>query len=175
MMIVSWILMIIGYFCSCLGIILHFDCCAQSKLPSRGMRDIDKYRVNCEGFTFFQSLPFFPANNPATMWTMSLAFPSYSYVIFNSGFSMFLYSICYYIWDIVGLRPVGIFRTLGTNSLLTYIVAGWIGEAWFQSDSGMIPKDSPFAYVLFIGFGLHFGAVWLVIRYCELHKIFIAL
>jgi len=118
---------------------------------------------------------FFPANNPATMWTMSLAFPTYSFAIFNSGFSMFLYSICYYLWDIRSIKPIGLFRTLGTNSLLTYIVASWIGDAWFQSDSGMIPKDSPAAYVIFVGFGLHLFFIWVIIKYCELNRIFIAL
>jgi len=175
LMAISWILMILGYLCSCFGIFLNFNTCSDSQPPSRGMRDIPTRQVPCENFTFFQSLPFFPPNNPATIWTMSEACPAYSFVLFNSGFSMFLYSICYYIWDILGYRTIPILTSFGINSLATYVLDNLVDNAQFQDQNGMVPRDSPAAYVLFVGFGLHLFAIWLLIKYLQVKKIFIAL
>jgi len=174
-MTISWILMILAYFLSCFGYFLNFNTCVSSAPPSRGMRDIGGRQVPCENIAFFQSLPFFPPNNPVTIWTMSLTFPAYSFVLFNSGWSIFLYSICYYIWDIKHYRTIPIFTTFGINSLATYVFHLVVEETEIQGRDGLVPRDSPAAYVLCVGLTLHLGSVWIFSKYLEVKKIFIAL
>jgi len=159
-------------FLSCLGIIINFNVCVDPNEPCAGFGDINNNNcsIPCEGFVWYQAPPFFPANNPVNMWTMSENFPAFSFAIFTGGFSLFLYSIFYYVWDIYKVKPVALFRTLGTNSLLVYCLN------YFDGLPGAItPRDSPGPYVVFVGFPLYFGLVWTIIRYFENNQIYIAL
>jgi len=169
----AWPLMIIVYFCSCLCAFLAFDICVDPD-KSQGLQDIHRYPVPCEGFVWYQNPPFFPPNNPVTIWTMQTSFPSISSILFNSGFTLFLYSIAFWIWDVKLWRRLSLFRTFGTNSLLTYIVTLIVSTAW-NLPHEIVPYDSPSVYVIFVGFPIHLFLIWVVISFAEKNNIFIAL
>ena len=63
-----------------------------------------------------------------------------SYPTFAAGVSLVIYA--FFLWVCDGLHlQLGLFRTLGTNSLAAYIlhsVAGWIIRPYFPKDSAAI-------------------------------------
>jgi hypothetical protein len=64
--------------------------------------------------------PFVPAWHPRDLWTMSQQSASASYLYFSAGFSLLVYRL--FVW----WNPqIPVFRTLGTNALAGYILAGW--------------------------------------------------
>jgi hypothetical protein len=65
---------------------------------------------------------------------------------------------------------IGLFRTLGTNALVGYVLHGIVGDAV----SPFIPKDSPGWYVA-AGFLLYFGITYLFIRHLEKNNIYLKL
>ena len=80
-----------------------------------------------------------------------------------------LWALFYILCDLWGLR-VGVFRTLGTNALVGYILHGIVGD----SVEKFIPKDSPGWYVT-AGFLLYFGITYLFIRHLEKSNIYLKL
>lgn len=70
-------------------------------------------------------------------WMMSQRSGNASYPTFAAGLSLTLYAI--FLWVCDGLKlQLGIFRTLGTNSLAAYIlhdIAGWVVSPWFSEKS----------------------------------------
>ena len=61
-------------------------------------------------------------------WMMSQRSGTLSYPTFAAGVSLVIYALCLWICDAKGWR-LGLFRTLGTNSLAAYIlhgVSGWV-------------------------------------------------
>lgn len=61
-------------------------------------------------------------------WMMSQRSGTLSYPTFAAGVSLVIYALCLWLCDAKGWR-LGLFRTLGTNSLAAYIlhgVAGWV-------------------------------------------------
>lgn len=72
-------------------------------------------------------------------WMMCQRCGSLSYLTFASGVALVVYSLFLWACDRMN-RRLGLFRTLGTNSLAAYIfhdVAGWMIEPFF-------PKNSPY-------------------------------
>jgi hypothetical protein len=102
-------------------------------------------------------------------WMMSQRAATVSYHTFGAGFSLALYAIFYIVCDIWGLR-LGLFRTLGTNALVGYILHGIVGDAV----KPFMPNDSPGWYVS-AGFLLYFGITYLFIRHLEKNKIYLKL
>jgi predicted acyltransferase len=77
-------------------------------------------------------LPFIPPPDSAhrkwNYWMMSQRSGTLSYPTFAAGVSLVIYALCLWICDAKGWR-MGLFRTLGTNSLAAYIlhgVSGWV-------------------------------------------------
>jgi hypothetical protein len=102
-------------------------------------------------------------------WMMSQRSGSISYLTFGAGLSLALYGLFYLLADIIGLR-IGIFRTLGVNALVGYVLHGIIGEAV----QNFLPKDSP-ASAMWIGFAVFFFVTWLFLRSLEKQKIYVKL
>jgi hypothetical protein len=77
-------------------------------------------------------------------WMMSQRCGSLSYLVFAAGLSLVIYAFFLWACDTRGWR-VGIFRTLGTNSLAAYCLADvseWIVGPWFPKrrlDPSMTP------------------------------------
>jgi peptidoglycan/LPS O-acetylase OafA/YrhL len=63
-----------------------------------------------------------------------------------------------------------LFRTLGTNALVGYILHELVNEAL----KPFVPKDSPLWWV-FLGFLVSFGLCYLFLRYLEQQKLFLKL
>ncbi|MEI8018163.1 MAG: hypothetical protein WCH39_08160 [Schlesneria sp.] len=81
-------------------------------------------------------------------WMMSQRTANLSYPTFAAGVSLVIYALCLWVCDGLGMN-LGLFRTLGTNSLAAYLlheVAGWIVSPYFPQ------KTSSVAWAMF-GFG----------------------
>ena len=75
-------------------------------------------------------------------WMMSQRAATLSYHIFGAGFSLVVYALFYVACDIWGWQ-LGLFRTLGTNALVGYILHGMVGDA----RRSLHAQDSPGWYV----------------------------
>ncbi len=64
----------------------------------------------------------------------------------------------------------GVFRTLGVNALIGYILHDLVSNAVRP----FVPNDSPLWWV-FVGFAVYFGICYLVLRTIEKQKIFFKL
>lgn len=65
---------------------------------------------------------------------------------------------------------IGLFRTLGVNALIGYILHDMVNSAV----KPFVPNDAPMWWV-FAGFGLSLGICYLVLRTIEKQKIFFRL
>jgi predicted acyltransferase len=102
-------------------------------------------------------------------WMMSQRAGSVSYLTFGAGLSLALYGLFYVLADIVGLR-IGIFRTLGVNALVAYILHNITGQAV----KNFLPMDAP-PTAMWIGFAVFFLVTWLFLRALEKQKIYVKL
>ena len=96
--------------------------------------------------------PFVPPWHPRDMWTMSQQAGSASYLYFSAGFSLLVYRLFVW-WD----PQIPLFRTLGTNALAAYILAG------FTEDLTKAVVPGPW----WVSFPLFFGLTWAILRVFE--------
>jgi hypothetical protein len=117
--------------------------------------------------------PFVPPPGPElreeNYWMMSQRAATLSYHVFAAGVSLAVYGLFYVACDVWGWH-VGVFRTLGTNALVGYVLHGIVGDAV----GAFIPEDAPAWYVA-AGLLLYFGVNYLFLRSLEKNKIFIKL
>jgi hypothetical protein len=100
-------------------------------------------------------------------WMMSQRCGSISYVTFTAGFSLLLFAIFLWLCDQKKLQ-LGVFRTLGTNSLAAYLlsdVATWFVDPW-------IAKTAELSHVI-TAFLCFSGFVYGVCQILEARKIYI--
>jgi predicted acyltransferase len=102
-------------------------------------------------------------------WMMSQRAATLSYHLFGAGFSLALYALFRAVSDYGGWQ-LALFRTLGTNALVGYILHGIVGDAV----KPFMPRDSPGWYVA-AGFAVFFGINWAVLRWMEKHALFVKL
>ncbi len=102
-------------------------------------------------------------------WMMSQRAATVSYHTFGAGFSLAVYALFYLACDVWGWH-LGLFRTLGTNALVGYILHGMVGNAV----EPFIPRDAPGWYVA-AGFAVYFGITYLFIRHLEKNNIYLKL
>src|SRR5262249_241995 len=117
--------------------------------------------------------PFVPppdiAHRKNNYWMMSQRAATISYHVFAAGFSLAVYALFYVISDLWGWQ-LGLFRTLGTNALVAYILHGMVDN----TVTAFMPKDSPAWYVI-LGFLIYFYITYLMLRFLEKNKIFLKL
>lgn len=117
--------------------------------------------------------PFVPPPPPVerleNYWMMSQRASSVSYQTFAAGLSLALYAVFYIACDIWSWQ-LGLFRTLGTNALVGYVLHGMVDGAV----SPFIPRDAPGWYVT-AGFLVFFGITYLFIRKLEKDGIYLKL
>jgi hypothetical protein len=102
-------------------------------------------------------------------WMMSQRAGTVSYHTFAAGLSLALYAAFFIVCD-VWTWQLGVFRTLGTNALVGYILHSMVDGAV----SPFIPRDAPGWYVT-AGFGVFFGITYLFIRHLEKSGIYLKL
>jgi predicted acyltransferase len=156
LMIASVLVMGLGYGLSCLRV-----------LPTPGETPAHQSWVEVAPPPFMP--PYHPTNPAATyqerhnvnlkevitLWTMSQRTGSVSYLTFGTGFSIFVLALCYVIFG--QTRQVGIFRTLGSNALVAYIVHGMAIDAVAM----IMPRDGPLWSVM-LGLCVVMGVTWLI-------------
>ena len=115
--------------------------------------------------------PFVPPPDSAhrkwNYWMMSQRCGSMSYTTFAAGFSLLLFAIFLWISDQKKLQ-LGVFRTLGTNSLAAYIlsdVAMWLVSPWIKQTASL--------GVVIVAFLCFSGIVYGVCRILEAKGIYI--
>lgn len=117
--------------------------------------------------------PFVPPPPPVerleNYWMMSQRAGSLSYQTFAAGLSLALYAVFYIACDVWSWQ-LGLFRTLGTNALVGYVLHGMVDGAV----SPFIPRDAPGWYVT-AGFLVFFGITYLFIRKLEKDGIYLSL
>lgn len=95
-------------------------------------------------------------------WMMSQRSGNLSYPTFAAGLSLLLFAG--FLWACDGRGwSLGIFRTLGTNSLAAYIlhdIAGWTVAPWF-------PESSSSVLLTLTGFACFTASVYAVCRFLE--------
>jgi predicted acyltransferase len=102
-------------------------------------------------------------------WMMSQRSGSISYLTFGAGLSLVIYGLFYALSDMGGLK-IGVFRTLGVNALIGYILHDMTGDAVKR----FLPKDSP-PVAMWVGFAVFFFVTWLFLRSLEKQKIYVKL
>lgn len=102
-------------------------------------------------------------------WQMGQCIGATSYQTFSAGFSLAVYVLFYILADMLNIR-IGIFRTLGVNALVGYVLHDMVGG----SVKAFMPPDSP-AWYMWAGFALYFWITWLFLRSLEKQNIYIKL
>jgi hypothetical protein len=102
-------------------------------------------------------------------WMMSQRCGTISYLTFAAGLSLVVYAFFFVVSDMIGLT-VGVFRTLGVNALVGYILHDFTGDAVEK----FVPRDVP-ALVMWISFAVFFYITWLFLRALEKQKIYVKL
>jgi predicted acyltransferase len=104
-----------------------------------------------------------------TLWTMSQQTGAVSYLVFGAGFSIFVLALCLLIFG-DGQRAearqcpeVPLFRTLGSNALIAYIIHDMAINNAVQK---LYPKDSPL-WLIMIGLVVVVAITWLVCAWLE--------
>jgi len=118
---------------------------------------------------WFTEPPFVPPSRPVDLWTMSQKTGSLSYLTFGAGFSLAVYAVCVLACDLRGLQW-GVFRTLGQNALLAYLIHSPI-SAGVQA---VVPRDAPL-WAAMAGFVVFFAITWAVMRVLERSRIYLRL
>ncbi len=113
--------------------------------------------------------PFMAPSRPVDLWTMSQKAGSLSYQTFAAGLSLAVFAACVAICDLGG-RQWGVFRTLGQNALLAYLIHSPLSGGVQK----IVPKDAPLWFVT-LGFGLFFVVTWGVMKVLERNKIYLKL
>ncbi len=113
--------------------------------------------------------PFVPPRDPVDLWTMSQRAGSVSYQTFAAGFSVAVYAAFVLASDVGRLR-LRLFRTLGRNALVAYLLHPMVASAF----EPYLPKDAPSWFVA-AGFALEFGLTYLFLRFLEKGGLFLKL
>jgi hypothetical protein len=106
-----------------------------------------------------------PDRRYLNQWTMSQRAGSPAYTLFGAGLGMVIMALMMVVCDRWGFQ-IGVFRTLGVNALIGYILHGMVNEAV----KPFVPNDAPLLYVL-SGFAISFGICYLVLRTLEKQRI----
>lgn len=102
-------------------------------------------------------------------WMMSQRAGTLSYLVFTAGLSLLVYLLFHLACD-RGSWQIPLFRTLGTNALVAYILHDLVME----SVKPFATKDSP-AWYAWGSFILFFWITWLIVRHLEKNKIHLKL
>ena len=113
--------------------------------------------------------PFVKPTRPVNIWTMSQRAGSVCYLVFGGGFATALFALFVAVCD-YGSLSIPIFRTLGSNALVGYILHDLVNDAV----KPFVPKDSPLFFV-FIGFAVSLGICYLFLRHLEKHHLYLRL
>tara|TARA_R110002095_G_scaffold208781_1_gene194724 strand:+ start:204 stop:1436 length:1233 start_codon:yes stop_codon:yes gene_type:complete len=102
-------------------------------------------------------------------WMMSQRAGTLSYLVFTAGLSLFVYLLFHLACD-RGHWQSPLFRTLGTNALVAYILHDLVMEAV----KPFATRDSP-AWYAWGSFVLFFWITWLIVRHLEKNRIHLKL
>lgn len=103
------------------------------------------------------------------LFTMSQRSGSLTYTLFGAGVSLAVLAVFVFACDVGRLR-VGMFRTFGSNALISYV----IHEVVFSSVKAFVPRDAPVWYV-FCGCAIGIGLCYLFVRSLEKQGIYVKL
>ena len=118
---------------------------------------------------WFLEPPFVKPSHPVDIWTMSQKSGAISYQTFAAGLSLLIYALFVWLADVRSWR-LGVFKTLGQNTLLAYIIHMFTAHHIQK----LAPKDAPLWLVLLV-FTLFFVVTWLVMRHLEKKSIYLKL
>ena len=103
------------------------------------------------------------------LFTMSQRSGSLTYLTFGAGFALAVYALFVLASD-GGRWQLGLFRTLGVNALVGYVLHDLVNAAV----KPFVPKDGPVWYVL-AGCAVSIGICYLLLRGLEKQRIYLKL
>lgn len=164
----SMVLMAVGYCLSC-GTRLYDVPVEQAPTPAKLAESpvlVSSERFRDRDFSSLLAEPPFvspppPAERQWNYWMMSQRSGTISYQTFAAGFSLAVFVIFYVACDGLGWQ-LGLFRTLGTNPLVAYVLGGLLEMVvkW------AIPRSASWWHVA-AGFAIFFSGTYLVLRMME--------
>lgn len=110
-----------------------------------------------------------PGQRYLNQWTMSQRSGAPSYTLFAAGLGMVIFSLMMVVCDGWGFQ-LGVFRTLGVNALIGYILHDMVNS----TIKPFAPNDSPLFYVV-ASFAVSFGICYLILRTLEKQRIILKL
>jgi predicted acyltransferase len=115
--------------------------------------------------------PFWPpgAGHAPRMWMMSQRTGSLSYQLFGAGWAAAVLVVAIGLSERMRI-DVPIFRTLGSNALVAYLLHGMVLEGL----SGLAPNDVPGWFAFVVVFGA-IGATWILVRALERRGVYLRL
>jgi predicted acyltransferase len=151
--------MVLGYGLSCINMPPHQPAVSESPWVWAAPPFFPPYDPNRPGATYPERHNI-ERRKVITLWTMSQKTGSVSYLVFGTGFSLAVLAACLVIFQ--DGREVPLFRTLGSNALVAYIVHGMAIDAVVK----VLPKDSP-VWVVLVGLAIVVSVTWLICRWLE--------
>jgi len=118
-------------------------------------------------------------------WMMSVKSAALSFMMFNAGFSLFVYGLFSVACDLGGWQ-LGLFRTLGRNALAGYLIQ-WPTDSIFTQlvedlskrwgtalgyPADAVGRSAPASFVI-VAFVLFFAVNWLILWWMERRNIFL--
>jgi hypothetical protein len=166
-------LMLLGYGISC-GTRLYDVQASEENLPELSTTPVLPPTSHWQGRDFASLLAEPPFVQPPSFklrqgnyWMMSQRSGTVSYLIFSAGFSLAVFVLFHLACDGLGWQ-IGLFRTLGTNALLAYILGSVIGgpiQRLTNENTPLLPSLA--------AFGCSILGVYLALRILEWKKIYI--
>lgn len=159
LLVVAALVMALGYGFSCINYPSSHPALADDRFVLAAppfMPPYDPMRPNAS----YEDRHLLQINDVVGLWTMSQRTGSVSYLTFSTGFSLFVLALCMMIFK--DGREIGIFRSLGSNALIAYIIHGMAIDALMK----VMPKDGPLWFVL-VGLTLVMCITWLVCWWLE--------
>jgi hypothetical protein len=122
---------------------------------------------------YFRDLPFVPPPPERirlwNYWMMSRRLATPTFVLAAAGFGLIVYAAFVWLCD-AGTIGLGVFRTLGQNPLIAYLLDGWTGGLV----SGFWPETGGWPWAL-AGSALLFGLTYVPVRLLEWRRIYLRL
>ncbi|MCS6866392.1 MAG: acyltransferase family protein, partial [Gemmata sp.] len=103
------------------------------------------------------------------LFTMSQRSGSLTYTLFGAGVALTVLALFVVVSDL-GRWQVGLFRTFGSNALISYV----IHDVVFSSVKAFVPRDAPLWYVG-VSCTVAIGICYLFVRSLEKQKIYVKL
>jgi predicted acyltransferase len=159
------VLMALGYGLSCLSTLYPGEPEAAPVFPP--LDRLESYSPE----SLLARPPFVPPPDPSvrapSYWLMDKRVVTVPFALFGTGMAFAVYGLFVLVCDRGG-RQLGLFRILGQNPLVAYLLHYPV----LKSVRALVPKDAPLWWCL-VGLAVFFGITTAFVRYLDRHKLYL--